>query len=95
MSRWLQREGLESFCSNFRPAFIAMTGRVTVFVNLLGSFAGFSTAVEPRHRSWDDNLDVLEETNSIPVSVECCAWNLRIHTEQPSFKFNTQRTIHI
>jgi uncharacterized protein YecE (DUF72 family) len=49
---------------------------------LLGMFAEYSTAVEFRHRSWDDNLDVLEDTRSIPVFID-----------EPKFRDSTRQRL--
>jgi len=37
---------------------------------LLDQFAGYPKAVELRHRSWDDHLDLLDEADAIPVFID-------------------------
>jgi uncharacterized protein YecE (DUF72 family) len=38
--------------------------------NLLGSFEGLSTAVELRHRSWEDHLELLRELGATPAFID-------------------------
>lgn len=49
---------------------------------LLAKFAEYPTAVELRHRSWDDNLDVLDETKSVPVFID-----------EPKFRDSTRQRL--
>jgi len=61
---------LGSILFQFPASFHCDDGTRDRLRELLGSFADYSTAVELRHRSWDDNLDVLEEADSIPVFID-------------------------
>jgi uncharacterized protein YecE (DUF72 family) len=37
---------------------------------LLGIFEDYPKAVELRHRSWDENLEILDDTNTVPVFID-------------------------
>lgn len=50
---------------------------------LLHHFEEYPKAVELRHRSWDDNLDVLDESNAVPVFID-----------EPKFRTSTHQRPH-
>lgn len=50
---------------------------------LLEVFADYPKAIELRHRSWDDNLDVLDESNAVPVFID-----------EPKFRDSTRQKLH-
>lgn len=49
---------------------------------LLGVFEEYPKAVELRHRSWDENLDVLDESNALPVFID-----------EPKFRDSTRQVL--
>jgi uncharacterized protein YecE (DUF72 family) len=49
---------------------------------LLQHFENYPTAVELRHRSWDDHLDVLDELNAVPVFID-----------EPKFRDSTRQSL--
>jgi uncharacterized protein YecE (DUF72 family) len=50
---------------------------------LLSMFEAYPKAVELRHRSWDDNLDILNETNAVPAFID-----------EPKFRDSTHQSLH-
>ena len=50
---------------------------------LLGAFADYPRAVELRHRSWDGHLDILEDSNAVPVFID-----------EPKFRDSTREKLH-
>jgi len=49
---------------------------------LMQIFEQYPKAVELRHRSWDDNMDVLDDTNAVPVFID-----------EPKFRDSTRQAL--
>ena len=73
---------LGSILFQFPASFHCDDGTRDRLRELLASFAEYSTAVELRHRSWDDNLEVLAETNTVPVFID-----------EPKFRDSTRQRL--
>jgi uncharacterized protein YecE (DUF72 family) len=50
---------------------------------VLDAFAGYPIAVELRHRSWDGQLDILDDSGAVPVFID-----------EPKFRDSTRQKLH-
>ena len=73
---------LGSLLFQFPTSFHCDDGTRDRLRSLLERFVDYPKAVELRHRSWDDQLDVLDESNAVPVFID-----------EPKFRDSTRQKL--
>jgi uncharacterized protein YecE (DUF72 family) len=74
---------LASILFQFPTSFHCDDGTRDRLRSLLQRFEDYPKAVELRHRSWDEHLDVLDECNTVPVFID-----------EPKFRESTRQSLH-